>query len=193
LLAIASAVYLGALERVPEGASGWRTLWKALGVALLIGGAAELIGAAAGSADLLQPLRGVGAAGATAALEKSQALPFRKIKSVADVERELAAAKAAGKPAMLDFYADWCVSCKEMEMYTFTKPEVQRALADFVLLQADVTANDDTDQALMKNFHIVGPPDTLFYAADGSAKPTLQLAGFEDADKFLARIDAARK
>jgi thiol:disulfide interchange protein DsbD len=192
LLAVTSAVYLGALERLPEGASGWKTLWKALGVALLIGGAAELIGAAAGSNDLLQPLRGVGAS-AGAATAKNEALPFKRIKSLADVERELASAKSSGKAAMLDFYADWCVSCKEMERYTFTKPEVQRALADFVLLQADVTANDDVDQALMKNFHIVGPPDTLFYGADGSAKPALQLAGFEDADKFVARIDAARK
>jgi thiol:disulfide interchange protein DsbD len=194
LLAVASAVFLGALERVPEGASGWRSLWKALGVALLIGGAAELIGAAAGSNDLLQPLRGVGAGTNSTTAAKTEALPFlRKIKSLADVERELAAAKTAGKPAMLDFYADWCVSCKEMERYTFTKPEVQKALADFVLLQADVTAYDDTDQTLMKNFHIVGPPDTLFYGADGSAKPALQLAGFEEADKFLARIEAARK
>jgi len=62
-----------------------------------------------------------------------------------------------------------------------------------VLLQADVTANDDTDQALMKQFHIVGPPDTLFFAADGSARPVLQLAGFEDADKFVTRIEAARQ
>jgi thiol:disulfide interchange protein DsbD len=185
-------VYLGALERVREGASGWKTLWKALGIVLLIGGAAELIGAAAGGNDLLQPLRGVGAS-ARANTTKTEALAFRKIKSLADVERELGQAKSAGKLAMLDFYADWCVSCKEMERYTFTKPEVQRALADFVLLQADVTANDDTDQALMQQFHIVGPPDTLFYAADGNAKPELQLAGFEDADKFLARIEAARR
>jgi len=192
LLGVASAVYLGALERVPDGASGWRTLWKALGIVLLIGGAAELIGAAAGGSDLLQPLRGVGGS-AGAGTTKTDALPFRKIKSLADVERELATAKSAGKPAMLDFYADWCVSCKEMERYTFTKPEVQRALADFVLLQADVTANDDTDQALMKQFHIVGPPDTLFFGADGSAKAVLQLAGFEDAEKFVARIEAARK
>jgi len=193
LLAVASAVYLGALERVPEGASGWRTLWKALGVALLIAGAAELIGAAAGSNDLLQPLRGVGSGATSTTTAKAETLPFHKIKSLADVDRELAAAKTAGKPAMLDFYADWCVSCKEMERYTFTKAEVQKALADFVLLQADVTANDDTDQELMKHFHIVGPPDTLFYGADGGAKPALQLAGFEDADKFVARIEAARK
>jgi thiol:disulfide interchange protein DsbD len=193
VLAIASAVYLGALERLPDGASGWRKLWKTLGVLLLIVGAAELIGAAAGSDDLLQPLRGVGtgATSATASAAKP-ALSFRKIKSVADVERELAAAKSAGKPAMLDFYAEWCVSCKEMEKFTFSRPEVQAALADFVLLQADVTANDDTDQALMKRYGIVAPPDTLFFGADGGEKHALQLTGPEDADKFLKRIAAAR-
>jgi len=190
LLAIASAIYLGALERLPEGASGWKTLWKALGVMLLIGGAAELIGAASGASDLLQPLRGIGRS-ASAGAAKAEALPFKKIKSLADVERELAAAKAAAKPAMLDFYADWCVSCKEMERDTFSRPDVQRALAGFVLLQADVTANDDVDQALMKSFHIVGPPDTLFYGADGSAQSTL--VGFEKADEFIARIAATRK
>jgi len=193
LLAVASAVYLGALERLPDAASGWKTLCKALGVVLLIGGAAELVGAAAGSNDLLQPLRGVGAGAGSAAAAKQDTLAFHRIKSLADVNRELATAKAAGKPAMLDFYADWCVSCKEMERYTFSKPEVQRALADFVLLQADVTANDDVDQTLMQHFHIVGPPDTLFFGADGSAKPALQLAGFEEADQFLTRIEAARK
>ena len=188
LLAIASAVYLGALERLPEGASGWRTLWKALGVALLIGGAAELIGAMAGSNDLLQPLRGVGGSANTAASNPS--LTFKRVKSVEDVDRELAAAKSAGKPAMLDFYADWCVSCKEMEKFTFTRPEVQSAVANFVLLQADVTANDDTDQALMKKYGIVAPPDTLFFAANGEEKHALQLTGPEDADKFVKRIQS---
>jgi thiol:disulfide interchange protein DsbD len=113
-------------------------------------------------------------------------LPFKRIKTNADVDRELAAAKAAGKPVMLDFYADWCVSCKEMEKFTFSKAEVRSALAGFVLLQADVTNNDDDDQALMRRYHIVGPPDTLFYGADGSEKPALQLAGFEDTTKFLS-------
>jgi thiol:disulfide interchange protein DsbD len=190
VLAIACAVYLGALERLPDGVSGWRRIAKALGVVLLIGGAVELVGAAAGSNDLLQPLRGlgVGSASTTAA----EALPFKRIKSVADVDRELAAAKGAGKPAMLDFYADWCVSCKEMEKFTFTNPEVRAALGSFVLLQADVTANDDTDQALMKLYNIVAPPDTLFFGANGFEKHELQLTGPEGADKFLKRIAAAK-
>jgi thiol:disulfide interchange protein DsbD len=191
-LAIACAVYLGALERLPDGASGWRRLWKALGVVLLIAGAAELVGAAAGSGDLLQPLRGLrGGSGASG--ESVAALPFKRIKSVDDVERELAAAKAAGKPAMLDFYADWCVSCKEMEKFTFTDAGVRAAVADFVLLQADVTQNDDVDQALMKHYRIVAPPDTLFFGRDGAERRELQLTGPEDAPKFRERIAAAAR
>jgi len=191
-LAVACAVYLGALERLPDGASGWRQLWKALGVVLLIAGAAELVGAAAGSNDLLQPLRGLRGA-STAAAENAAALPFKRIKSAADVDRELAAAKGAGKPALLDFYADWCVSCKEMEKFTFADAGVHAALADFVLLQADVTANDETDQALMKRYRIVAPPDTLFFGADGAERHDLQLTGPEDVEKFLKRIAAARR
>ena len=191
-LAVACAVYLGALERLPDGASGWRQLWKALGVVLLIAGAAELVGAAAGSSDLLQPLRGL-RGGSTAAAENAAALPFKRIKSAADVDRELAAAKGAGKPALLDFYADWCVSCKEMEKFTFADAGVHAALADFVLLQADVTANDETDQALMKRYRIVAPPDTLFFGVDGAERHDLQLTGPEDVEKFLKRIAAARR
>ena len=191
-LAVACAVYLGALERLPDGASGWRQLWKALGVVLLIAGAAELVGAAAGSNDLLQPLRGLRGT-STVAAESAAALPFKRIKSAADVDRELAAAKSAGKPALLDFYADWCVSCKEMEKFTFADAGVHAALADFVLLQADVTANDETDQALMKRYRIVAPPDTLFFGADGAERRELQLTGPEDVEKFLKRIAAVRR
>jgi thiol:disulfide interchange protein DsbD len=192
-LAVACAVYLGALERLPDAASGWRRLWKALGVVLLIAGAAELVGAAAGSNDLLQPLRGigVGTGGSSPAAAAVEALPFKRIKSIDDFDRELAAARAAGKPAMLDFYADWCVACKEMEKFTFSKPEVRTALAGFALLQADVTANDDIDKALMKRFNIVAPPDTLFFDANGAEKRELKLTGEEDATKFLKRVAAA--
>ncbi len=193
LLAVACAVYLGALERLPEGGSGWRKLWKALGVILLIAGAAELIGAAAGSNDILRPLRGIGFGTSTTATAEHTALPFQRVKSIDDVQRQLAAAKTAGKPAMLDFYADWCVSCKEMEKFTFTDPAVQRALSGFVLLQADVTANDAPDQALMKHFNIVAPPDTLFFSTDGSERPEFQLTGPEDAKNFLERVHAVTR
>ena len=189
VLAVASAVYLGALERLGDDASGWRKLWKSLGVVLLIAGAVELLGAAAGGGDVLQPLHGLGVAGTAA---PAQGLAFRRIKSATDVERELASAKAAGKPVVLDFYADWCVACKEMEKYTFSRADVQQALAGFVLLQADVTANDDTDQALMLRYQIVAPPDTLFFGGDGAEKRNLRLTGEEDADKFLRRVAAAK-
>ncbi|UXI68796.1 protein-disulfide reductase DsbD [Tahibacter amnicola] len=180
-LAIACAVFLGALERLPEHASGWRTLWKSLGVLLLIFGAAQLVGVAAGSRDLLQPLKGLGGGGAPV---EEKGLPFRTIKSVDDLDREL----AAGKTVMLDFYADWCVACKEMEHLTFTEPSVHQALSGITLLKADVTANDDVDQALMKRFGLVGPPATLFFDASGQEVRPRRLIGFEAADKFVARV-----
>lgn len=183
-LAVGSGVYLGALERLPEGASGWRSLWKAFGVLLLILGAAELIGAAAGSRDLLQPLKGFAGSGGAAG---ESHLSFRTIKTVADLEREL----AGGKRVMLDFYADWCVSCKEMEKFTFSKPEVRRALDGVILLKADVTANDEADQALLKRFGLFGPPATIFFGADGQERRGARLIGFEDADKFVARVGRA--
>jgi thiol:disulfide interchange protein DsbD len=184
-LAIASAVYLGALERLPDGVSGWRRLWKALGIVLLVVGAAEIVGAAAGGRDVTQPLAGVVASGGKNA--DTHALAFRPIKSVADLDREVAAAAAAKRPLMLDFYADWCVSCKEMEKFTFSRADVQQALAGFVLLKADVTANDETDQALLKRFALFGPPATIFFAA-GDERRALRLIGFEDADDFIARL-----
>lgn len=192
-LAVACAVWLGALERLPDGATGWRRLAKAAGLVFLIGGASELVGAAAGSNDLLQPLRGIAGGAATSLSRSAEALPFKRVKSVADVDRELAAARAAAKPAMLDFYADWCVSCKEMEKFTFTNSDVQAALSSFVLLQADVTANDEVDQALMQRYRIIAPPDTLFFGSDGREKRELQLTGPEDADKFVKRIALVAK
>ena len=183
-LLIASAVYLGALERLPEGTSGWRRLWKALGIVLLVAGAAEILGAAAGGRDVTQPLAGIVAGGGNQA--KHNAPAFRTIKSVGDLNRELAAAKTAHRPLMLDFYADWCVSCKEMEKFTFSRADVQQALSGFVLLKADVTANDDDDQALLKRFSLFGPPATIFFKG-GEERRALRLIGFEKAEDFIAR------
>ena len=92
---------------------------------------------------------------------------------------------------MLDFYADWCVSCKEMEKYTFTDPGVQAALANAVLLQADVTANDADDQTLLKRFQIFGPPTIAFFGADGVERKDFRLVGFAPAERFRDHVQAA--
>ena len=158
--------------------------------ALVLGlfGAAQLIGAMAGSRDPFKPLAGLVGGGSVQEAE----LSFRTIKSTADLDREIAAAQASGKPLMLDFYADWCVACKEMEKYTFPDAAVHKALDGFVLLKADVTANDDADQALMKRLGIIGPPATLWFR-DGAERRELRLFGFEDAENFVERAGRATR
>jgi thiol:disulfide interchange protein DsbD len=116
---------------------------------------------------------------------------FTRIKTVADLEREVAAASAAGLPVMLDFYADWCVSCKEMERFTFTDAGVQAEFARARLLQADVTANDAEDQALLQHFGILGPPTIVFFDATGRERNEYRVVGFKEADEFRRHIAAA--
>lgn len=183
-LLIGCAVFLGTLSRHAAGISAWRRFGQALGVIALIIGACELVGAAAGSRDLLRPLAVVFGG----APSQANDLSFRRVKSVDNVERAVAAASRSGQPAMLDFYADWCVSCKEMEAQTFSKPDVQHALSGFVLLRADVTANDANDQALLKHYGLLGPPATLFFGSDGREQRAQRLIGYEDTDAFLARL-----
>jgi thiol:disulfide interchange protein DsbD len=163
---------------------------RALGLVALVYGILLLIGAASGSKDPLQPLDRLSAGGGGAGTQE-HAIAFQRIKTVADLESAVAAAKAAGRPVMLDFYADWCVSCKEMEKYTFPDPGVQSALANAVLLQADVTANDDDDKALMTRFEIYGPPTIAFYGADGVERKDFRLVGFVPAERFRDHVQAA--
>ena len=137
----------------------------------------------------MQPLDRLSAGGGATAQE--HVLVFQRIKTVTDLETAVAAAKAAGKPVMLDFYAGWCVSCKEMEKYTFPDPAVQSVLANAVLLQADVTANDDEDQALMKRFEIYGPPTIAFYGPDGIERKDFRLVGFAPAEEFRDHVQSA--
>jgi thioredoxin:protein disulfide reductase len=167
---------------------------RAVGLLVLLYGVVLLIGAASGGHDPLQPLGNLsvasGAAGKSANAGEA-AVAFRRIKSVADLERELAAASAAGKPVMLDFYADWCASCKEMEKYTFPDSQVQALLADAVLLQADVTKNDDDDRALLNRFEIFGPPTIAFFGRDGVERKNFRLVGFAPAPRFAEHVKSA--
>jgi thioredoxin:protein disulfide reductase len=179
MLLIASAIYLHALDPLPPHASGWSRLWKGLGVVLLIGGLAILLGMLAGSRNLLQPLDVFkGGTGGVAMAAEQKGLAFEKVKDVAELDARLAQAKADGKAVMLDFYADWCVACKELEAFTFTDARVQARLADVVLLKADVTANSEADKALLKRFSLFGPPGLIFWTAAGE-QSGYKVIGFE--------------
>ena len=158
-LVVAAGVSLGSMTSLPPEASTGRKFAKAAGLLATVYGAALLIGGLSGSTNPLQPLQFAGSS--------QQHMTFKPIKTVADLEREVREASAAGRNVMLDFYADWCVSCKEMEYYTFVDGAVQANLGDTLLLQADVTANDDADQALLRYFNIYGPPTIVFFDRDG--------------------------
>ncbi len=189
VLVIASAIYMGAMEPIREGASGWRKLWKALGMVLLIHGGLMLVGAAAGSSDPLQPLKGMAVGGNVAAQE--QKVEFSVIKGLDELQQAVEAAAAQGKPVMVDFYADWCVACKEFEKYTFSDARVIDALAGVVTLKADVTDNDERDVALLKHFGIIGPPALLFFGTDGNELKSYRMVGFEEPEPFSTHVRQA--
>ncbi len=181
---LALSAYFGHLQTK----AAWQYLLQALRYAALIYGVALVIGALSGQSNPLQPLPTL--AGSSGSVEKKidAHAGFTRIKSSADLDREIAAASAAGKTVMLDFFADWCVACFEFADYTFPDPAVQAALANTVLLQADVTANDDVDRALMDRFHILGLPSILFFDASGTEQPTRRVTGFMNAEKFAGHV-----
>ncbi|MEM5315831.1 protein-disulfide reductase DsbD [Paraburkholderia sp. JHI869] len=191
-----AAAALGLFTPNAGAANVWRRLGRGLGAAFAIWAATLIVGLAAGSTDPLRPLAvlaaRVGGSSDVAATGPAQspgageanALVFAPVRSPAQLD---AALKTAGKPSMLDFYADWCVSCKEMEKFTFSDPRVQARLAELGLLRADVTANNSDDQALLKRFGLFGPPGIIFFDTQGHE--VLRVVGYENADRFLARLD----
>jgi thiol:disulfide interchange protein DsbD len=191
VLVFMAGVFLGGLTTLTSESSSIQKLGKGFGFLAIIYGAILLIGALAGGSNPLHPLASINLGGEQAAVAEAHELPFKRVKTVADLDRELAAASAAGKTVFLDFYADWCVSCKEMEAYTFTDSGVQAALANTVWLQADVTANDEADQALLSRFDVFGPPTIIFFGADGQQRHGYEVVGYMKARAFAAHVQQA--
>ena len=181
LLLIVPAIYLKAIDPLPPHSGNWAHFWKGIGVVMLIAGAALLVGALSGARDPWQPLAGL--RGATAS--EASRLPFERVASLAELDARV---KSSGKPLMLDFYADWCVTCKDMERETFADPRVQQRLAGYTVLQADVTANSVDDQALLARFKLFGPPAIVFFDAQGREADTVRVVGFQSVEAFLATL-----
>jgi thiol:disulfide interchange protein DsbD len=185
-LLIISAMFLRAIDPLPHDASGFSRMWKGFGLIALDAGIALVIGALAGSRDPLQPLAGL----RTAAGDGVPSAParFERVRTLAELEGRL---KAAGQPAMLDFYADWCVSCKEMERDTFSDPQVRARFAGMLVLQADVTGNSADDKALLKRFRLFGPPGIIFFDKGGQEIDGLRVIGYQPAGVFLKTLERA--
>ena len=168
-------------QRLPQRA--WR---PAIGALLALVGVLQIVGAAAGGTDPLQPLARFSSKNEL--VSPAGAPQFLPVRNVAELD---AALRAPGRPVMLDFYADWCVSCKEMDRFTFADPAVQRRLAGAVLLRVDVTANNAQDRELLRRFHLFGPPGTVFFDANGREVAAARLVGFQKTLRFLETLQSA--
>jgi thioredoxin:protein disulfide reductase len=158
-----------------------RWMGKSVGVIVAVLGVMQLVGVATGGRDPLAPLAHLGG-------KQETGVTFQRIKTVQQLDAVLA--QTHGKTAILDFYADWCVSCKEMEKLTFTDRQVQSRLANTMLLQVDVTANDADDKAMLKRYGLYGPPGIILFDRQGREIPGARVIGFQDAAKFAASLSA---
>ena len=187
LLLITVAMFMGVFESLPADARGWRRVSKGLGYAGLVYGTLLMIGVATGTGTLFRPMQGLSLAGNGGAA--TEHVTFQKVKNIDQLNARLAEARASNTPVMFDFYADWCISCKEMEAFTFTDQKIAAKMKQGLLLQADVTANDDQDKALLKEFGIFGPPAIIFYDANGVEQKNARVVGYMPADEFGTVLD----
>jgi thiol:disulfide interchange protein DsbD len=178
---VVAAACLGAFKAMPRPAPPWQWLAKGSGLLLGLFAVAQVVGAATGGRELTRPLAHLGKPAPVHAER-----PFQTVRSLAELD---AAVRASTRPVMLDFYADWCVACKELEKFTFTDEAVARKMAGMTLLRADVTANNDDDRALLKRYTLFGPPALIFFAPAGNELPGSRVIGFQDARQFGAHLD----
>jgi len=180
-LLIVPAVFLHALDPLPPDVPGFRRLFKGVGVLALLAGAALMVGALSGHREILQPLAGFRGGDR---IDRKE-LSFQPVQTNAELDARLAAAR--GRPVMLDFWAEWCVSCKEMDQFTFSDSRVQARLKDTVLLRADVTTNNEEHRALLARFRLFGPPGIVFFDPAGNELP-FRVIGYQPADQFLESL-----
>lgn len=185
-LLILPAIYVHALDPLPTDAPGHRRLIKGVGVLALLVGAALMVGALSGHREILQPLAGFRGADRVDRRE----LAFQPVNSVAELESRLRAAQ--GRTVMLDFWAEWCASCKEMDQFTFSDPRVQARLRDVVLLRADVTANTAAHRAMLERFALFGPPGIVFFDKTGR-EVAFRVIGYQPPEQFLASLERVEK
>ena len=183
-LLIIPAIYLRAIDSLPTNASPLQRLCKGMGIILLALGITMIIGAASGAKSALNPLSGI--VNKQASISHS-GLSFKRIHSMAELVTNIQNAK--GKTLMLDFYADWCVACKELEQFTFSDAGVKNALKNTILLQADVTNNTPEDIALLNRFKLFGPPGIVFFNQAGQEIAALKVVGYQPPEEFIKTLE----
>ena len=189
LLAAITGVQLGAFD---QARAGWQRTWKGAGLVLFAWGLALLAGALSGASDPLKPLAPfMASAGSVDGGATTTHARFERMEDPDAIRAHLAEASDQGHPVILDFYADWCITCKIMEREVFSKPAVITALEPYTLLQIDLTDNTPAQQTLLNDLGLFGPPAILFYNDDGQEVRDLRVLGEMDQTQFMEHLGRA--